>query len=639
MKTKGRRKLGNTDIESFSSELDYIFHRPELSIGSVQTTEKSMFTYTDAGALFETKTMVNDGLMKIIDEVISNSIDEAVKSDFTSGTIIKVTLKNGYITVRDNGRGIPVQKDSVSKKWIPELVLTQLRTGRNFDDDSNDKTMGKHGVGVSLTNAFSDEFTVETCDGQTKYSQVFQKNMSKIAKPKTRNLKKRGKTFTEISFHPSYDYFIKKTGTTNPFATPADDFETDLLVLIRKRLTDLAFIYPQLSFHFQGKKITRPVPKKMFADMDSKFAFFENDNVAIGVMINDYDKQEFQHVSFVNGCETKDGTHVEVMSNSVAYYIQEHIKKKYKFDVSFNHIKKYMFMFISIKIPNPTFDHQTKTRLDTPWKKYEKKLGLWLTDAFLKKVFKNDFFIGIITEVHKLQKESKERKQVKNASKRAKNIAKFIPAQSNRSDKNILLIGEGDSALSFFEACRTKYQAAYPVRGKINNVYEMSNIDLIKKKKKTDSDNDLVTLMQLIGLTIGEPAHNLNYSMIGILSDQDHDGNAICGLFLNFFYKYWKELFDMGMIVRVLSPLYIAKKGGKTKRFYNHEDYQSAKLTGWDIKYNKGLGSLSEDEYRHMLHNPMYLQFNTSQNTDSMMNLVYCKDAELRRDWLSDAVS
>ena len=151
-------------------------------------------------------------------------------------------------------------------------------------------------------------------------------------------------------------------------------------------------------------------------------------------------------------------------------------------------------------------------------------------------------------------------------------------------------------------------------------------------------NEELKSIIQVLGLEMGKKAENLNFGKIGLLEDCDRDGDSIVSLLLNFFYKFWPELIEEKRIIRILSPLYIAKKGKEIKRFYNHSEYKEFTnngCEGWKIKYNKGLGGLGADEYEYMLNNLKYIEFSLDKKTKSMIELVYSDNTDARKEWLT----
>lgn len=611
-KTKGARKIKGTDIETFEEDIDYILHRPQVWIGSCVETETEKYIYN--GKFHKRSIRTNPGLLKIIDEVITNSVDVAIKSNFKTSNKIKVFFDGNKIIVEDNGTGIPVVLDEKTKKYAPELVFTNLKTGSNFDDDSESESAGVNGVGVSLTNIFSKHFTIETNDGKHNYIQTYENHCRTIFPPKIKKTTKKG---TIVSFLPDYDYFkcTKK-------------FLKDLPILVEKRVKDLSFAYPEIKFYYNGKSVKRT--KDLMQDINENHVFIESEKVRLGITKSPNDS--FEALGFVNGCEANTGTHINYISNIINLHLKEYIKKKYKIDVKPFDIKKHLLILIALRMPKPIFSNQTKDELTSEVSCFEDRIDEVLTQRFINKICANDDLIVSIIEIYKLREESKENAKIKSLQKNKKiKCSKYIPAISKNKSKNILFIGEGDSALSSFTEVREPHMAAIPIRGKFINVFGMHKIKVLEKEEAR-------TLMQVIGLKFDEPANNINFGEgIAILSDQDHDGNAIAGLLLNFFMKFWPELIENGLVIRVLSPLFIVRSTTEVHKFYNHQDYYDfEKSSTWRTEYNKGLGGLQKEDYREVLTELKHIKFEIGNKTKETLKLVYCDDSGPRKEWLSE---
>ena len=164
-----KRLLKGSDIELYENEFDHLLARPEFVLGSSTLTESVRFFTHDVSWH---EVFYVPAILKLFDEVISNAVDESIKTKFTNLTKIFVELDagQGKVKITDSGRGIPILLDGKTGKYIPELVFAQLRTGSNFNDDENE-TLGRFGVGVSLTNLFSTSFTIHINDGKKEYKQ------------------------------------------------------------------------------------------------------------------------------------------------------------------------------------------------------------------------------------------------------------------------------------------------------------------------------------------------------------------------------------------------------------------------------------------------------------------------------------
>lgn len=608
-----RRKVGNTDIETFDDEREYILHRPEIYIGSLAESITDIVTLMDGEIKIWRGVNLIPGLYKIINEVLDNAVDETIRTKKDSGKIdVTFNPDTNEYTVMDNGRGVPQALDKQSGKYTPELVFSTLRTGSNFDDESGAELIGKHGVGVSLTAIFSKRFKVETWDGKHQYVQEFNNNCREISKPKiTKSVKKSG---TKITFTPDYGFF--KVENLN------HDDETRL---VYKRLKDFALTISTIKFTFNGKVVSEKSLRGYFKDDNSVYG--ESDHCKIGLIPSPF--VNFHCIGYVNSAGTPSGTHVDYVMGKVTEHLRTYIKRKYKLDVKPAEIRSKFLLFISLWLPNPRFSSQTKEGLSTPVGQLSERIDKVLTGSFLQRLIKEKSIIESIVEIYQLKAEKKAKTAAKKRNK-GKKIAKLIEAQSKDTENNILMICEGDSAWNEILNVRSPNVGGIPIRGKLLNVLEKKDLDVIKNE-------EIQTLMHCIGLEIGKPPTNIRYGKIGFLTDMDVDGNSIAGLLINFFYKYWPQLFDDGRMVRVLSPLYTAQKGNEIKRFYTKSDFLKSKLDkSWRVKYNKGLGSLGPAEYELVINKPEWIELENDSQTWGMIQLLYSSNADARKEWLAE---
>ena len=188
------------------------------------------------------------------------------------------------------------------------------------------------------------------------------------------------------------------------------------------------------------------------------------------------------------------------------------------------------------------------------------------------------------------------------------------------------------SALSAVRKFRdTQIMGAYPLKGKFINVHELPNSKVIK-------NNEVVGLMGSIGLKLGESPTDLRYGKVYIYTDADPDGNSIAAQLINFFAKYWPELFQMGIIYKVMTPLVVAKKGNSIKNFYTSHEFDSwlnkSNTSGWNIEYKKGLAALEDDEYEEIIKNPKTVQLKLDKESKDSLEAWFGSDSQPRKEKL-----
>ncbi len=593
------------------TDIEHVLLRPGMYIGSVKPNEQQGFLFD--GQKFNYKEYTyNPGFLKLFDEIVSNSVDEHKRTPSLNKIKVTIDKSEGRITVLDNG-GIPVEVHKEYGQYVPELIFSTLKTGSNFDDDEERIVAGTNGVGSTLTNIFSKEFSIKTCDGKKCFEQVFSNNMSSSTKPK---IFARKSGFTEISFIPDFDRFGMKG---------LDDISFEL---IRKRCMDLSATNPALTIDFNDEKFSF----KKFKDYVSLYVedfFYEESNgwqIAIG-----YSENGFQQVSFVNGVETRDGgRHVDYISNQLTEWLRNEIKKKHKIEVKPSDLRNHVFLFINCTVVNPIFSSQTKEKLITEAKDFTTRHEL--DQATLKKIFKSEIVESILdwAEKKKLAEERKALRQLNKEIDKTK-VPKLIDAKSKGNRNSCTLaVFEGDSASSAFRQYRNpQWQGAFPLRGKFLNVMELPNTKVAQNK-------EVQSLLAALGLRMGEAPKDLRYGKILIYTDQDHDGMSIAGLLLNFFGKYWPELFTEGRVCKVETPLLVAKQNKKTEVFYTDSEFtqwsKGKDLKGWDIEYKKGLAALENEEYKQIIQSPKLYTFSTSKDLRDILETWFGSDSQPRKE-------
>lgn len=591
-------------------EIEHVLKRPGMYIGSTKPhTGNEWILEDDVYEKYELS--YNPGFLKLFDEIISNSVDEHKRTGKINTIKVNVTLDT--ITVWDNG-GIPVIQHPDHKVWIPELIFSNLRAGSNFNDDEGRTVAGTNGVGASLVNIFSKKFIIDTADGKNRLLQIFTDNMSKRTSAK---ISKTAQGFTEITYVPDLARF------------EMEEIDSAHWKMMRKRVIDIAAANPGLKLEFCGEKY-RFKTFKEYVDLYVKDSIWEKSKdweFAMGVS-----KDGYQSVSFVNSIQTKDGgTHENYILNQVIEHLRVMIKKKHKVDVKPSEIKNHIFLFINCTVINPAFSSQTKEKLITEAKEFGTKHDV--TEKFAKAVFTSEVIQSLLDWIEQ-KKNAEERAELRKLNKSLANtkVLKLIDAKGKDRSKCVLGIFEGMSALSAVRKFRDPQNfGAFPLKGKFLNVSEMTNSGVIQ-------NDEVVQLMASLGIKLGEEPGDLRYGKVYIYTDADPDGDSIASLLINFFNKYWPELFNQGRIFKVMTPLVVAKKGKEVKPFYSNEEYseweKKTGARGWDVEYKKGLAALEDVEYRDIIHSPVLVKIqNDTMYKDSLSNW-FGSDSEPRKEKL-----
>lgn len=604
------------------TDIEHVLHRPYMYIGSTKAHHGKQHLF-DGKAIELKEVIYNPGFIKLFDEILSNSIDEHRRNSKLNEIRVTFDLDNNSIAIWDNG-GIPVKKHTEHKEWIPEMIFSNLKAGSNFDDTQDRNVAGTNGVGSTLTNIFSTRFVITTCDGVNKFQQVFKHNMNTRSRPK---ITKASRGFTEVLYFPELSRFNMGSIDKNTHK------------ILYKRCLDAAACNQKLKIKVttlkDGNKHSSDLRFRKFEDYiklyikDDEYFYEESENWKIGFAKS---KDGFSNVSFVNSVHTKDGgNHVDYISDQLISYLREMIHKKYKVAVKPNDIRNHLYVFIDSTIINPAFSSQTKEKLITE-KKYF-KTSHEVTEKIAKAIFKSEIIQSVLDWVERKQL-AEERAELRKLNKNlsSSKVVNLIDAKKKGIRNDCILgIYEGLSALSAVRKFRDSQTiGAFPLKGKFLNVSELSNSKVIQ-------NDEVKNLMAAIGLKLGEEPRGLRYGKIYIYTDADPDGDSIASLLINFFNKYWPELFENGIIHKVMTPLVVAKKGKTVIKFYNDSEFNEwyfGKVNSpktWNIEYKKGLASLEDDEYEEIIKNPKTIQLvNDSQYKQSLKNW-FGKDSSPRK--------
>ena len=608
------------------SEVEHILARPGMYVGSTKEEQKSQFVYDYTDGMMKMKEIsIIPGMVKLIDEIISNSTDEYRRPTNLglNKIIVKFAKDNKTIYVSDNG-GIPVAMHKDAGMWLPKFIFGQLRTSSNYNDDEDRAGVGTNGLGSVLTNIFSSMFTVYTCDGKKKFQCTWNNFKYDETSIVIQNKAKKNEHGTTIAFKLNFDNFD----------TTEKKFTDDIKDIIMTRALNAAVANLGLAVEFidESRNIDTTF---QFNDFKEYIELYRNYiDIKNIIEYKDANKQVFVipdgsiDIGFVNGAECSQGTHIKALHQLINAPIIELLKKKNKIEVTSRQCDGNYSMFCDLTISNPAYDSQTKDCLTTSVERFYKdeNTTFELTSAFLNKVCKSEVVNNIIDWYNKKQQVEDQRairKINREISKGLKRPDKFITCVSKKKNERQLWIFEGDSAKAAFRNCRNpQYQAGYIMRGVPKSAWDASPIELMKNEVY----NDLVTIL---GLKFGKDfnINDVKFSKIVISSDMDDDGHHICGLLLNFFNN-WPELFEKKMIVRSISPLVIATKGKTTKNFYSMDEYakEKSRLKNYTFKFSKGLGGLNNSESKEMYQNPKFQVFTKDDLAESMLKKWFNKD-------------
>ena len=566
------------------------------------------------------------GLHHLIWEVVDNSIDEAMAGHCNT---IKVTIeKNKSITVEDNGRGIPVDINKKEGKSGLELVMTVLHAGGKFDKDTYKVSGGLHGVGVSVVNALSTECKAEIHRDGKIYTQSYKHG---VAQNKVEEKGKTDKRGTIINFIPDYDIFV--------------DQKYDNQV-VDERLRELAYLNSGIKIFLYDKNtelekehyyegglsefVTHLNKKNTALFKDPVHIKGEKDNVPVELALSYNETYSSNILTFVNNINTiEGGTHLAgfktALTRSLNQYANKNniikTKKNENISLSGDDVREGITAVLSIKVQEPQFEGQTKTKLGNG--EIKGVCDSIIMEGLLDFLERNPETAKTI--ILKAENAAKAREAAKRARElvRRKSVLDIsaLPgklADCSEKDPSLseLYIVEGDSAGGSAKQGRNRrFQAILPLRGKVINS-EKARID------KLLNNNEIQTLITAFGAGFGGDGETeetsagdfdltkLRYHKIIIMTDADIDGSHIRTLLLTFLYRKMPELILGGYVYIALPPLYKIIKGKKEKWVYTDkekdlvvEEYKQEN-TKFEIQRYKGLGEMNAEQLWETTMNP-----------------------------------
>jgi DNA topoisomerase-2 len=605
-------------IEDKYKVLDQISHillRPGTYVGSNKPGTFNKFIIIDDKIIQKDLTII-PSFIKIFDEVVTNSVDEHKRNKNLSKIDVIIDIEKNTISVRDNG-GIPIEIHKEHNQYVPEVIFGNLMSGSNYDDTDERTVAGLNGLGAKLTNVFSEEFIISSCDGKKHFTQIFRNNMRDKDKP---IIKKSKDNHTQITYKPDLKQFNMER------------IDEDHFKMIEKRVYDLAGTNPGIKFTFNG----RPISFKSFEDYVKLYStdyIYETKKGSDWSVAITLSESGFQQVSFANSTETYDGgTHVDYIMSQIISSLREFFLKKHKVDVKPSELKNHMFLFLNSTVINPSFSSQTKEKLITEVKDFGTTFEV--SQKFIQSILKSEIVNSILDWIQQ-KKNAEENKLQRDLNKKLGKIKveNLIDAKGKDRWKSNLYIFEGDSASSSFRKYRDpQIMGAFSLRGKFINSSDISN-------HKLSMNQEAVNLMAAIGLKLGKniSLKELRYGRILLATDADVDGNSISALLINFFYNYWPEMFENKMIYKLETPIVSVspKKNGKKILFYSQTEYNNwaskNDLKLFDIKYKKGLAALVDDEYRDIINSPRMTLITKDDISAQYLDIWFGKNSDLRK--------
>ena len=597
------------------------------------------------------------GLHHLAYEIVDNAVDEAL-SGYASK--IDVTIhKDGSLSVRDNGRGMPTGKHASGIPTI-QVIFTVLHAGGKFGQGGYKTSGGLHGVGASVVNALSDWLEVEVLRDGVLYTQTFKTGGEKVSSIKKEKTNRKG-SGTTVRFLPSKHIFSTIVWS---YETLAERLRESAFLLkgLTITLTDERndtrdeFCYEEgirnfIQYLNEEKDTLSPIVdfNSTIDGVETEFAFQYNDGYSETIL------------SFVNNVRTKDGgTHEVGMKTALTKAFNEYarkvglLKEKDK-NLEGSDVREGLTAIVSLRVPAEIlqFEGQTKDKLGTPAARsivdntIFEQLGIFLTEngeiaqELIRKALK-------AREAREASRKAREESRNGKKGKKKETLlsGKLTPAQGKNPKKNELYLVEGDSAGGSAKQGRDrKFHAILPLRGKVINTEKASLSDILKNE-------EINTIIYTIGAGVGNDFNieDCNYDKIVIMTDADTDGAHIQVLLLTFFYRYMKPLIEAGKVYLALPPLFKISKGTGKKQVVESawtEKELEEKIKkvgkGYLLQRYKGLGEMNADQLWETTMNPetrtlIRVVIDDKAQAERRVSTLMGNKVEPRRKWIESHV-
>ncbi len=607
----------------------------------------------------------NKGLHHLVYEVVDNSIDEALAGYCKN---IEVTIHtDNSISVKDDGRGIPTDMHAKEGRSALEVVMTVLHAGGKFDKDTYKVSGGLHGVGVSCVNALSEDLEVEVHRNGKAYKQEY-----KIGVPQydVKEIGTASDTGTTVHFKPDSSIFT------------VTQYNFDIL---EARLRELAYLNKGIRISLTDERDLEengePRSETFYSEggiseflemLDSSTgrtpiieapitleATDDETNVAIDIVLSYNDSYSENIYSYVNNINTiEGGTHVAGFRRAITRVFKSYGEKaglfeKAKVSISGDDFREGLSSIISVKVPEPQFEGQTKTKLGN-----SEVMGV--VDTNLSKVLTN-----YLEENPKMAKSILDKvilsAQARQAARKARELVqrksvltggglpgKLADCSEKDPDSCELFLVEGDSAGGTAKQGRNRaFQAILPLRGKILNVEKAMEYKIYENE-------EIKNIFTALGVSIGTPDNpkelnleKLRYHKLIIMTDADVDGSHISTLILTFVYRYMKELVENGYVYIAQPPLYLVKKGKKSQYAWSEKDREIAvkdlagkgKEESVHVQRYKGLGEMNAEQLWETTMNPesrslMKVTIESAAEADRVFSMLMGDEVAPRRAFI-----
>lgn len=652
-KDKKSSVLVEHDVQRLS-DYSHARIRTEMYLGSRSAHEQPVLVFGESGYIVKEVTWV-PALLTAFREIVDNSLDEFTKAGTKDATLrVQFNEDTLEFEISDNGRGIPIDYVPEYNKHVCTMVLTETKTGRNFDDSERKGTSGQNGLGGSITMCVSAEAEMEIhrtgrpyktanandeYDGMYKFTQKFSEG----------NL-----LFPELDIQDPSIRKVKadKSGTSIRFRLSKEVFKNTQLPteLIYSILKEIAVANPNYKIFLNEKRIqVKGNPEKSLFNITKPISLVVEDNgfkstfYVVPNSVSDQNTNFHMH-GLVNNVPAFDGgTHLDTFKKNFALGVTNALEKeskKRKLRPNRSDVEEGLLIYNITTMNAPYFSSQVKSKLinEEVIKPINSAMSPEFYDELIKK--NKDWIDEIFTRTSERtnKKDAEEDRKAAKKLLRGK-VAKLVDATSKDRMNCSLFIAEGNSAAGSISGSRDSHiHGILPLRGKIKNV------DGTEKVTTIMASDALKDIMASLNLIPGQKAvrSELNYGKIFIATDEDLDGYNIAALLCNFLYKFWPELFEDStnpFVYIFKTPFIILEKGKESNYFYGHNyhEYKPEEWSGWKARRAKGLGTLQKKDWDVALSN-MYCVAITEGTGElsAVLNLLFNDSADDRKEWMAE---
>ena len=599
------------------------------------------------------------GLHHLVYEVIDNSIDEALAGH--CDTISVVIHEGESISVRDNGRGIPVDMHEKEKKSALEVVMTKIGAGGKFDKDTYKVSGGLHGVGVSVVNALSNSLTATVYKNGKVYQQKYAKGKALADVAEIGTTEERG---TLVTFQPDDTIFQDLIYNYDTLASRLRELSF-LNKGITITLTDERFIDEEGAqrfdiFYSEGglKEFVEYIDGNRESIMNNViFMEGEKDNIPVEVAMRYNTSYNENLQTYVNNINTHEGgTHLAGFRRALTRTLKKFadeigLPAKEKVEVTGDDFREGLTAVISVKVMEPQFEGQTKTKLGNSEVSgaVDKIVGEMLSNFLEENPNEAKLIVQkvvLAAKARQAAKKAREMVQRKSPMGGSGLPGKLSDCSSKDPEISEIFLVEGDSAGGTAKQGRDRhFQAILPLRGKILNV-EKSMLH------KVYDNEEIKNIYTALGVSVGteEDSKALNisklrYHKVVIMTDADIDGAHISTLILTFFFRYMKELIENGYVYIAQPPLYLLKKGSKKVYAYNEKEREEITLQlapdgkGVEVQRYKGLGEMNPEQLWDTTLNPEFrilkqVTIESLADADNVFSMLMGDEVPPRREFI-----